>query len=403
MRKGWLSVLVCGLVTLLGGVVVGEEIRARWVPDAGEGLVLKDQSGNGCDVRLGGGNADNAPSRQAGFLDFDGLDDYGVVIASKALQDYGKGVTVTAWVYPLAQPFARSRAIVAQDMRIGLYLDKDNRPQAMVRPKGWKVASGDAPVPNDAWTYVALTYDGKAVRLYVNGDLVKTTDVDAPISLSGTRNLYVGRSCFSDDQYWCGLMGPIDIYGRALSGDEIKTRMSETKPAGPAPDDEPKATTVEQPLVANGGLEWLTGERRNIAGAWRPNAWGENTANFSKETEDVHGGASCQKIEVTAFTDGGVVLCQLGGPRLEANRRYRLEMWLKGNETVGEVTICLRKLEKWRPIPGFSKTVKPTTEWRKYRVIGKVAQDTIGNVAVSVRPERAGTLWIDDVTLTPMD
>jgi len=388
---------------LIVSVVHGQEaLLARWSGRSGKGFVVTDKSGNGCHLVLGEKKSAMAPTRVMGFLDFDGLTDYASPGAHPRLQDYTKGVTVMAWVYPHEQALARHRFIVHQDMRVNLAASADWRPIGAVRPNGWKGVEGDQPLPLDTWSHLALTYDGKALRLYVNGALVKEVEAQGPVSASGGRPLYLGRCAYADDNYWCGLVGTVEIYGQPLGEARIKERMDATTPKDPPDTYKLKAERVEQPLIANGGFERLSGRPFSMAGGWRSNTWGENTSTFSEETEDVHEGKSCQKVEVTAFTDGGVVLCQLGGPRLAAGKRYKIELWMKGNESAGEASVSVRTLERWRAT-GVGRTFPITTEWRKYRVIGTFDKDLAGNIGISFRPERAGILWVDDMTMSPMD
>ncbi|MFH0965984.1 MAG: LamG domain-containing protein [Planctomycetota bacterium] len=403
MSKRILIALSAACLAAAGAFANDGGLRARWVPRPSNDLVLPDQSGNGCDLRLGDSRAVAAPTRIFGLLDFDGLSDYGRVPGHPSLQDYSGGVTALAWVYPHAQPFSRARDILSQNIRIVLGLDPRDTPIAHVSAGGWKSVLADKPLPLDTWSHLAFSYDGQTIRLYVNGVVVKESALTGSIEAGGSRDLYLGRCAYADNNYWCGLMGTVEIFGRALAPEEINSRMEATTPKGPTKNYRLKATRGEQPLVLNGGLERTADASFSIAAGWRSNTWGENVSYFSEEQEDVHGGKSCQKVEITAFIDGGVVLCQVGGgPRLKASVRYKLEMWLKGDEGAGEATAWVRNSE-WKAIPGFSRTFPVGTAWRKCMLIGKTETDVVGNVAVSFNPQRAGTYWVDDIQMTPLD
>jgi len=401
MRKRVFSAIV--MLCLIAASANGQEaLLAQWSGKSGKAFTVTDKSGNKCHLTLGDKKRGAAPTRIMGCLDFNGLTDYASAGSPATLQDYTRGVAVLAWVYPHEQDLVRARYVVHQDMRISLGLDSNWRPTGAVRPNGWKGVGGDEPLPLDTWSHLALTYDGKVARLFVDGEPAGEAEAGGPISKSGSRPLFIGRCAYADDNYWCGLLGTVEIFGSALDAARIKERMQATTPRKPSAKYKLKATRAEQPHIANGGFERLSGSPFSTAGGWRSNTWGENTSTFSEETEDVHGGKSCQKIEVTAFTDGGVVLCQLGGPKLLAGTRYKLELWMKGNESAGEVGVAVRTLEKWRST-GVGKTFPITTEWRKYRIIGTFDTDLAGNLGISFRPERAGILWIDDVKMTPME
>jgi hypothetical protein len=71
---------------------------------------------------------------------------------------------------------------------------------------------------------VAGTYDGVALRLYVNGALVATTPATSPMNatadplLIGTK---AGASIAGD--HFHGLLDEVRVYGRALTAAEIGT------------------------------------------------------------------------------------------------------------------------------------------------------------------------------------
>lgn len=379
-----------------------EALLARWSGNGAAEFEVTDLSDNRSHLVLGDGESTGAPTQVTGCLDFNGLTDYATPGAPATLQDYTNGVTVLAWAFPHDQLLSRNRYIVHQDARLQLGVDADWRPTGAVSTGRWQSVGAGELLRLDAWSHVALAYDGAAIRLYVNGALVKETEAAGSIVSSGSRPLYVGKCAYADNNHWCGLLGQIEIFAAPLDEARIRERMSATRPKTLPAGYRLKATLVKQPFIANGGFEGLSGASFRVAGGWRWNTWGENTWDFSEEVDDVHGGTSCQKIEVTAFTDGGVVLCQLGGPVLEAGTRYKLEVWLKGNDSAGQATVQVRQAT-WKPLPGFGRTFDVTTAWRRYRVLGQVEKNGIGNVAISFRPERAGILWVDDITLTPME
>ena len=371
------------LCVMAAGADGQEALLARWSGKGDKQSEVADDSGNRCHLVLGGERSATAPTRIVGCLDLNGLTDYATPGAPAKLQDYTKGVTVLAWAYPHGQPMSRHRYILHQDMRIHLGIDSSGRPTGAVSPGSWQGVGSDAPVQLDTWSHLALAYDGAAVRLYVNGTLVKETEGSGAIVRSGSRPLCVGKCGYADNNYWCGLLGTVEIFAAPLREARIRERMSATRPKSLPAEYRLRATRLEQPLIANGGFERLSGARFKVAGGWRWNSWGENTWSFSEEIDDVHGGEACQRIEVTAFTDGGIVLCQLGGPVLKADTRYKLEVWLKGNDSAGEATVWVRE-SNWKPLPDFTRTFDVTTQWRKYRVLGHVEKDVVGNVAVSL-------------------
>ncbi|MEW8000816.1 MAG: carboxypeptidase regulatory-like domain-containing protein [Candidatus Thiodiazotropha endolucinida] len=85
------------------------------------------------------------------------------------------------------------------------------------------------PIPMDAWTHVAVTYDRNELRLYINGTLVGTEPWSNPINTSGS-DLYIGNRfrASGDVGGFQGLMDELRLYNVALSPDEISQLASRT-------------------------------------------------------------------------------------------------------------------------------------------------------------------------------
>jgi hypothetical protein len=89
---------------------------------------------------------------------------------------------------------------------------------------GEKNITGSASLPLNAWTHLALTYDGANLRLYVNGVLSQTTALSGAIAAS-TGVLHIGGDSVWGE-YFQGLIDEARIYNRALSQSEIQTAMN---------------------------------------------------------------------------------------------------------------------------------------------------------------------------------
>lgn len=77
------------------------------------------------------------------------------------------------------------------------------------------------------WTYIAATISNAgAAKIYINGNLIASGNVNVPNTL--TRNLnYLGKSNWNGDGYFNGAMDEISIWNKELSQTEIATGMND--------------------------------------------------------------------------------------------------------------------------------------------------------------------------------
>ena len=84
--------------------------------------------------------------------------------------------------------------------------------------------NGTTTLPLNQWSLVTVTSEGTTGKLYVNGALVGTntnmTIKPSSFSTTSTRN-YLGKSQYSSDPAFNGLLDDFNIYNRALTADEV--------------------------------------------------------------------------------------------------------------------------------------------------------------------------------------
>jgi hypothetical protein len=140
--------------------------------------------------------------------------------------DLTNSISIEAWVYPTAV-VAGFGPIVAK----GNYTESTIAYRFIMRSSSAQsylaasigtpslgYVSGATVVQTNTWSHVAMTYDGAALNLYVNGEL------DATIAASGHINsipdpVFLGTE---GSRYFIGLLDEVAIYNRALSATEIK-------------------------------------------------------------------------------------------------------------------------------------------------------------------------------------
>lgn len=96
-------------------------------------------------------------------------------------------------------------------------------PKAWIRngeELGFKGIYGTVPLPKDAWAHVALTDDGATLRLYVNGELVRTAAAPEMTAASGPLEIGCGGG-----YHFEGRIDETRIYHRALGAGEVAADM----------------------------------------------------------------------------------------------------------------------------------------------------------------------------------
>ncbi len=217
------------VVLPLNEFVVDENTLALWHFDEGSGTTVYDESpnnNNGSTI-LGPlwstGKFDNA-------LSYDN-DDWVEAPNSESLN--ATNLTVEAWVY--ARSFAAggppdwAKVIVAKgwEHNDGFYaLQVDGgKPQAVVIIDNTKHhATSQTQLELNRWYFLAMTYDGDNLAVYVDGELKnRGTGIGKELP-TNDNNLTIGRqySIYGTAQYfWDGLIDEVRIENRALSESEI--------------------------------------------------------------------------------------------------------------------------------------------------------------------------------------
>ena len=102
----------------------------------------------------------------------------------------------------------------------------DGKPCFEVPQTAWSHhLSGDEPLPPDRWVHLAATFDGKTMRLYMDGKECGT--MSRPGALLPTDGRFVlGNYELDHRSYFQGLLDDVRIYRRVLSGDDIRANAS---------------------------------------------------------------------------------------------------------------------------------------------------------------------------------
>jgi hypothetical protein len=198
--------------------------------NGGSGTAAADASGSG-NAGLIAGATWSAAGKYGGALSFDGVDDI-VTVADAASLDLTTGMTLEAWVKPAV---TKSWPTViekenAPNLSYGLYANSDaglgNKPSAHLWIGGVdRNVRGGSTLAVGSWTHLAATYDGAALRVYVNGVEVANLPQTGSIATS-TGALRIGGNSVFPNEFFNGLIDEVRIYNRALGAAEVQTDMA---------------------------------------------------------------------------------------------------------------------------------------------------------------------------------
>ena len=226
-----------GLVQAYGGVAPINEAGGFWYLNEGSGTSVSDSSGHGNTGTVNAGQWVNCPAPGRGYLTFTGNSTY-VSIPNSASLTPANQVSFEAWVYPVEQKTAK---VVQKRDWDGHGIDQDiwqGWQGGVTLSNGtkyditWSPGGGNLQPVLRTWYYVVLTYDGAALRIYVNGierNAIPLTgslrQFSAPVVIGST----------SSQKYFNGSISNVAMYSRALSRCEIAARYASFTPQGCVP------------------------------------------------------------------------------------------------------------------------------------------------------------------------
>ena len=214
----------------------GEFANARlYLNSAGASPTWSSMENNaGACTPLSSCPAYTSAGRVNGAFEFDGINDHIKVTHND--QIISSMFTIEAWIKPLEE--TRNAVIMEKGSErvsgendaggYGLELKNDQKAKFNI----WNVPAGGGTqgdaitnsvvsqslIPADAWTYLAATYDGITMRLYVNG-VGEATTTPAAITFNDT-DLTIGKSSVGG-LHFEGLIDEVAYYNRALADQEI--------------------------------------------------------------------------------------------------------------------------------------------------------------------------------------
>jgi hypothetical protein len=108
---------------------------------------------------------------------------------------------------------------------VTLYASASNKWQLLIGDDSqwYSIFSPDI-IVNDQWYYIACTYDGMTLKLFVNGDLVAQTQVSNYV-VNPDQPFSIGKVSESNNYYFNGLIDEITVWDRPLTEQEVNEIM----------------------------------------------------------------------------------------------------------------------------------------------------------------------------------
>ncbi len=215
----------------------------------GTGSVTADATGKGHTATLNGATW-SAAGKTGGAVSFNGTSSL-VSIADANDLDLTTGMTIEAWVRPTTLSGWRTVGLkeAPGGLAYALYAH-DNAPRSAgyVNTGGVDTAvQGASALPLNAWSHLAVTYDGANLRLFVNGAQTATRAVTGAMRTS-TGQLSIGGNV-AWGEWFAGQMDDLRVYNRALTTGELQTDMITPVGGAPPPDTTPPTVSITAPVA----------------------------------------------------------------------------------------------------------------------------------------------------------
>jgi RHS repeat-associated protein len=212
---------------------------ALWHFNEGQGQIAYDSSGNGRDLTLGPTAITETQDPVWTETPFG----HGLYFTSQE-QDYANGLdsntfptnqlSVELWVQPLGgsgvDGYAQIFTAGFINCFVGINLGLDSGWVAIQGGVGdgqtWEIATaelGDIELDDGAWHYIAMTYNGAALRLYVDGQEV-LADMDSSLQLAAPQDYKVGGRPYNT--FLEGSMDEVRLSSTARSPEEIQAHWT---------------------------------------------------------------------------------------------------------------------------------------------------------------------------------
>jgi hypothetical protein len=204
------------------------ELIAQWPLDEKSGNIVQDIIG-GNNGKFKGGELKWVPAKFGNGLEFDSANKY-VEIPRADKLEFADSMTLMAWVNVKAVT-GREEIISYADSYVIRITDNVFKGH-IFQGGGWPTANGKTPVKTNKWYFVAMTYDSKDVKVYVDGEF------DGSIAAPGKIDYQDLPLCFGyfpadpGQSWWfTGVLDEVEIWNKTMTEDEIMKAYESPPPS----------------------------------------------------------------------------------------------------------------------------------------------------------------------------
>lgn len=232
--------IVCISLILIGLIFTGLSYAkidsgtcvGLWLFDEGEGDIAKDSSGNGNDGKIIG-EAEWVEGKFGKALDFDGVDDYVDCGNDESINKITDAITVVAWGYSRTAEMytyilSNDRDCCGNYRGYSLCLNITNAAFFQIwdsNNTNHRVTCGKPSLED--WHHLAGTYDGNQLKIYLDGEFVKSLAFAGTIGVPASFNLAIGGMGFDPKTYNInGVIDEVAIFRSALTEKDLDRIMN---------------------------------------------------------------------------------------------------------------------------------------------------------------------------------
>lgn len=197
------------------------DLVAYYSLDEDTGDTVHDNSSEGGEGTLQNMEEEDwVPGKVNSCLSFDGVDEFVDCDSTDSLAKF----SISVWVKPDGNQAANAAIIsdkyVTNKVNYTIYFAANNLDvRCSIYSSGWK-ETADFTLTDGVWTHIVFTYDGKTLRMYINGVEEQTHAwVGAPASDNSA--LFIGQR-WDGGVYFKGLIDEVRIYNVTISAQSAK-------------------------------------------------------------------------------------------------------------------------------------------------------------------------------------